>query len=190
MNGAHFRIAMQSALVAWVCIVAGKSFTGMIDADSAGIGAIWATITGIVVLQATPHETSRQAALRLLGTLIGAAIGAAYLYVFPVNAVGAALAVGATVLVCQFAGVPDNGRLAAITVIIVFAVSVAAPGSSPLLNGALRFGESCIGAAATLLTVLLWPRPSPRFRRSEVSDGRRPLTPQASSSCSTSTTCR
>ncbi len=161
MNGARFRIAMQSALVAWVCIVAGKSFTGMIHADSAGIGAIWATITGIVVLQATPHETSRQAALRLLGTLIGAAIGAAYLYGFPVNAVGAALAVGATVLVCQFAGVPDNGRLAAITVIIVFAVSVAAPGSSPLLNGALRFGESCIGAAAALLTVLLWPRPSP-----------------------------
>jgi hypothetical protein len=42
MNGAHFRIAMQSALVAWVCIVAGKSFTGMIHADSAGMGAIWA----------------------------------------------------------------------------------------------------------------------------------------------------
>ncbi|MEO8673969.1 MAG: FUSC family protein [Casimicrobiaceae bacterium] len=160
MKGAFVRVAVQSALVAWVCLAVGKSFTGMVHADSAGIGALWATITGIVVLQATPRETSKQAALRLVGTLIGAVIGAAYLYVFPVNALGAALAVGVTVLLCQFANVPDNGRLAAITVIIVFAVSVAAPGSSPILNGALRFGESCIGAAAAVLTVLLWRWPS------------------------------
>ena len=161
MKGAYFRIAVQSALVAWVSLAAGRLFTGMVHADSAGIGAIWATVTGIVVLQATPHETSKLAVLRLVGTLIGAVIGAAYLYVLPVNALGAALAVGVTVLLCQFAGVPDNGRLAAITVIIVFAVSVAAPGSSPILNGALRFGESCIGAAAAILTVLLWRWPSP-----------------------------
>ena len=82
--------------------------------------------SGIVVLQATTKDTFRSATLRLVGTLIGATIGAFYFYVVSFSPLGMAISVGVTVLLCQMVGVPDHARLAAITVVIILAVSTAA----------------------------------------------------------------
>ena len=59
--------------------------------------------------------------LRVLGTLIGAMLSGFYLYLFPFSPVGMAVSVRLTVLLCQMVGVPDHGRLAAITVALVMA---------------------------------------------------------------------
>jgi len=69
-----------------------------------------------------------------------------------------AVSVGVTVLLCRVIGVPDNGRLAAITVAIVMVVSNNDPTSSPISNAALRFIESCFGAGIAVLVVLLSPK--------------------------------
>ncbi len=116
--------------------------------------------SGIVVLQATTKDTFRSATLRLVGTLIGATIGAFYFYVVSFSPLGMAISVGVTVLLCQMVGVPDHARLAAITVVIILAVSTASPTLAPITNAALRFGESCIGAGIAMLTVSLWPKPA------------------------------
>ena len=158
MNKATIRIAIQSALVALAAYMAGSHFTDLLHAETSRIGAVWSLVTGIVVLQATPHETFKSGVLRLVGTLIGAIIGACYLSMFSFSLPGMAISVGVTVLLCQIAGVPDNGRLAAITVVIVLAVSAAMPTLSPVANAALRFGESFIGAVIAMTTVLLWPK--------------------------------
>ena len=76
----------------------------------------------------------------------------------PFSAVGMAVSVGVTVLLCRVIGVPDNGRLAAITVAIVMVVSNNDPTSSPISNAALRFIESCFGAGIAVLVVLLSPK--------------------------------
>ena len=158
MNRVNAVIAVQNTLVALAAYLAGLHFTGLFHAESAPLGAVWSVAAGIVVIQATSNETLKSAALRLLGTFLGAALGAAYLYMFSFSVVGMALSVGIAVFLCKLAAVPDNGRLAAITVVIILAISAAMPSLAPLTNAALRFGESCIGVGIAAVIVLLWPK--------------------------------
>jgi uncharacterized membrane protein YccC len=96
-------------------------------------------VAGIVVLQASRHETLNASILRLVGTFVGAFVGAIYLLLFPYNIWGMSIAVGVTVLLSQILHVPDNGRLAAITVVIVLAFSAALPDLNPWANAGLPF---------------------------------------------------
>lgn len=152
-------VALRTAAVCLVSYAAGSRFTSLFHAGSAILAGVWSAVSGIVVLQATLEDTRGSALLRVLGTLIGAATAAAYLTVLPFSVVGMALCVGLTVLFCQAVGVPDHARLAAVTVVIILAVSVAAPEIPPITNSLLRFFESCIGAAVAMAAVLLSPRP-------------------------------
>jgi uncharacterized membrane protein YccC len=150
-------VAVRTAVVCFAAYVAGTSFTSLFHAGSATIGGVWSVISGIIVLQATLEDTRGSAKLRVLGTFIGAGLAAVYLVFFPFHPVGMAAAVGVTVLVCQALRVPDHARLAAVTVVIVLAVSMADPTIRPALNALLRFLESCIGAGIATLAVLLSP---------------------------------
>jgi uncharacterized membrane protein YccC len=97
--------------------------------------------------------------LRILGTLVGAIISAAYLSWLPFTAIGMAASILVTVLLCHAARIPDHARLAAITVAVIMVLSSANPTLSPVLNAALRFTESCIGTAIAVLAVVTWPGP-------------------------------
>ena len=70
-----------------------------------------------------------------------------------------AAAIGVVMLLCRVLGVPDHARLASITVAVIMVTSTFHPGLNPVLNAALRFSESCIGAALAVTGVLLWPEP-------------------------------
>jgi uncharacterized membrane protein YccC len=59
--------------------VCGFYFTSLFHGASAGIGGLWSLISGIVVLQSTRRNTWSSACLRILGTLVGSIISAAYL---------------------------------------------------------------------------------------------------------------
>jgi uncharacterized membrane protein YccC len=158
-------VAVRTALVCFASYVTGSAFTSLFHAGSVVIGGVWSVISAILVLQATLEDTRGSAVLRILGTLIGATIAAIYLAFFRFDPLGMTVAVGVTVLFCQAIRVPDHARLAAVTVVIVLAVSVAMPTVSPALNALLRFLESCIGAGIATLTLLLTP--GARRRRSE-----------------------
>jgi uncharacterized membrane protein YccC len=151
------RIALQDALVCLLAYLAGFYFTRAVHGSETHIGALWSTISGIVVLQATRRETVATAWLRVLGTLIGSIISAIYLSFLPFSPIGMAFSVGITVLLCHTLRVPDHARLAAITVAVIMVVSFADPRMNPLLNAGLRFGESCIGTSLAVLAVLAWP---------------------------------
>ena len=151
-------VALRTAVVCLVSYAAGSRFTSLFHAGSAMLAGVWSAVSGIVVLQATLEDTRGSAWLRVLGTLIGAATAAAYLYVLPFSVLGMAVCVGLTVLLCQAVRVPDHARMAAVTVVIILAVSVAAPAIRPVTNSLLRFFEACIGAAVAMAAVLLSPR--------------------------------
>ena len=53
---------------------------------------------------------------------------------------------------------PHHGRLAAITVLVVMVTASLDPALSPGLNALLRFAESCIGTAVSVLLVVLRPQ--------------------------------
>ena len=150
-------VAVRTAIVCFASYLAGSAFTSLFHSGSSMLGGVWSVVSGIVVLQATLQDTRGSAMLRVLGTLIGATIAAVYLAFFRFHPVGMAVCVGLTVLFCQAARVPDHARLAAVTVVIVLAVSVAAPSLSPAENALLRFLESCIGAGIATLAVFFSP---------------------------------
>jgi uncharacterized membrane protein YccC len=154
---ANLVVAARTTIVCFAAYVAGSSFTSLFHAGSAAVGGVWSVISGLVVLQATLEDTRGSAALRVLGTLIGATIAAVYLAFFRFDPLGMAICVGVTVLFCQTIHVPDHARLAAVTVVIVLAVSVAYPAVRPAVNALLRFLESCIGAGVATLAVFLSP---------------------------------
>ena len=154
---ANVVIAARMAAVCLASYLAGTWFTSLFHAGSTIIGGVWSVVSGILVLQATLEDTRGSAMLRVLGTFIGAAVAAIYLVLFRFHPLGMAVTVGVTVLLCQALGVPDHARLAAVTVVIVLAVSVADPAIQPVLNALLRFAESCIGAGIATLAVYLSP---------------------------------
>jgi uncharacterized membrane protein YccC len=129
---------------------------------SARIGGLWSMVSGIVVLQATRRTTWSSAWLRVLGTLIGSIIGAVYLSLLPFSAIGMAVSIFGTVLLCHAARIPDHARLAALTVAVIVVLSSVNQALSPILNAALRFAESCIGTALAVLAVVTWPGPTER----------------------------
>lgn len=156
------RIALQIALVSLASYTCGSHFTGVFHDASARIGGLWSMLSGIVVLQATRRTVWSSACLRVLGTLIGSIIGAAYLSLLPFSAIGMAVCIFGTVLLCHAARIPDHAGLATLTVAVIIVLSSVNPALSPILSAALRFTESCIGAALAVLAILTFPGPAER----------------------------
>ena len=153
------RIALKISLICLGSYMGGFYFTHLFHGASAAIGGLWALVSGVVVFQATRRDTLASAWLRVLGTFIGATVSAVYLSFLPFNPFGMAAVIGVVMLLCQVLGVPDHARLASITVAVIMVLSNLHLGFNPVLNAALRFIESCIGAALAVVGVLLWPEP-------------------------------
>jgi uncharacterized membrane protein YgaE (UPF0421/DUF939 family) len=115
----------------------GFYFTRLFYGASATIGGLWGLVFGVVVLQATRHDTLASTWLRVLGTLIGAAVSAVYLSFLPFNPFGMAVVIGVVMLLCQVLGAPDHARLASITAAVIIVLSTLHPGFNPALNAAL-----------------------------------------------------
>jgi uncharacterized membrane protein YccC len=150
-------VSLQISLVALASYACGSYVTGLFHGASARLGGLWSLVSGVVVLQATRGTTMSSAWLRVLGTFVGSVIGAAYLSVLPFSTVGMGACIFGTVLLCHVARIPDHARLASLTVAVVMVLASTNPGSSPVLGGALRFVESCIGTALAVLAVLMTP---------------------------------
>lgn len=153
------RTAIQFALVSFlsfsIAYGAAPFFEG--SPESYMIGAMWAMISGIVVMQETRSATLDTAWLRIFGSLLGAVISAAYLVFLPFSVLAMAALVGLTVMICQLLGFPGYARLAALTVGVVMVISAVNPDIPPLVNAATRFFEVIIGSSVAVLIIWVWP---------------------------------
>ncbi len=152
-----FLVVLASYGAAYFC-------TGLVHPASAQFGALWAAVSGIVVLQEDVAETRRAALLRAWGTLVGGLVAAGYLELLPISAPGLAAAAGVAALVAVLLRQKDGGRLAAITVTVILLLGEINPGLHPLLAAALRFLESCLGAALAFAIVWGWRAIAVRIR--------------------------
>jgi uncharacterized membrane protein YccC len=155
------RIPAQIALATLAAYLAGFYFTSFFPGYLPKIGGLWSAISAIVVTQLSRKEALSSASLRVTGSAIGALTSAVYLSFLPFHPLGMAAAIFATVLICTAVQIPNHGRLAAITVIVVMVTASLDASLNPLLNALLRLIESCIGTAMALLVVLLWPGHDP-----------------------------
>jgi uncharacterized membrane protein YgaE (UPF0421/DUF939 family) len=144
--------AVQFALVAAIsfsiALIISTHFPG--SSDSVMIGALWALISAIVVLQDTRSSTIKTAWLRIFGSCIGAVFSAVYLTFFPFSLAGMGILIGIVVFVCVLLRIPGHLRLAALTVGIVMVISALNPAIPPVINAADRFVEVIIGSSVAV----------------------------------------
>ena len=150
--------AILFALVSVVSFALALGITGHVpqDTDTQMIGAMWAMISAIVVLQDTRSATISTAWLRILGSLIGAVFSALYLMVFPFSILGMGVLIGVVVLTCELLHLPGHLRLAGLTAGIVMVISVVNPDIPPVVNAATRFFEVIIGSSVAVAAAWVW----------------------------------
>ena len=150
--------AVLFALVSVVSFSLAFVITGYApeDASTRMIGAMWAMISAIVVMQDTRSATISTANLRILGSLIGAVFSAVYLHFFPFSIIGMGVLIGVVVLVCELLHLPGHLRLAGLTAGIVMVISVVNPGIPPVVNAATRFFEVIIGSSVAIAAAWVW----------------------------------
>jgi uncharacterized membrane protein YccC len=138
--------AAKTALAATLCWWLAKLF-GWRD-------AYWGSISAIIVLQSNVGATVTASRDRILGTLIGAALGFSFSLfgLLPWNYI---LAVLAAMIVCGWLGLRNSSRLAGVTVTIVMLVEKTGPRWTLALA---RVGEVVLGIVVALaVTVLVFP---------------------------------
>lgn len=133
----------------------GTFVTGPFHQASSSMGAMLACTSAVVVLQ-TPglRESLRAGLLRVAGTALGALLAYAYLRLFAFSTLGMMLAVALLVVLSMLLGIPDNGRMATITLLAILLVSQRSHALPPGVNCLLRFVESALGVAVGV--VLAW----------------------------------
>ncbi len=113
-----------------------------------------ACTSAIVVLQDNDLKNSlHNAWLRVLGTFIGAFIAWIYLLFYSFSVMGMVVAVFVLEIICMLLKVPDNGKMATITLAVVLLISKEYPGLPPWENGLLRFSEAAVGAGIGIFMV-------------------------------------
>jgi uncharacterized membrane protein YccC len=114
----------------------------------------WGSISAIIVLQSNVGATVNASRERLLGTLIGAALGFAFSLfgVLPWNFI---LAVLTAIIMCGLLGLRNSSRLAGVTIAIIMLVQKDGPRWE---LAATRVGEVIIGLVVALaITTLVLP---------------------------------
>lgn len=124
----------------------GAYLTGHFHVESRWMGSMLAVISAIVVLQEDVKTSIHQGGLRVFGTFIGAVIAYVYLLLFPFTLLGMIVTVFLLDILCMLLGIPDDGKMATITLVIILLISKMSPSISPFVNGVLRFSEATVGA--------------------------------------------
>lgn len=139
-------MAVAKSVAVLLSYLAGFYLTGGFHSESRYFGAMLAAIASIVALQADLKTSIKQGWLRILGTFIGAVIATIYLLLFPFTVTGFVVTVFILEIACMLLGIPDNGKMATIALIVIMLISQKNPDIPPIVNSSLRFLETVLGA--------------------------------------------
>ena len=123
----------------------------------APIGALWATITGTVVIADTYESTVAKAGLQFLGGLAGAIAGFIYLSFFPFSIAGMVVMIFVVVSLCQVSQFSGYSPGAAMNLAVILVFSSINPELSPIMNSGLRLVEMAIGCGIAIIVARLLP---------------------------------
>jgi uncharacterized membrane protein YccC len=121
--------------------------------------AYWAPITTLIVMQSTVGAAWTASKHRLIGTALGAAMGALLAAFFGPGIVVFGLAVFVLGLICAALRLDGSAyRFASITIAILLLIVRTEP---PWIASLHRFVEVSIGIAVALIITALWPQREP-----------------------------
>lgn len=150
----HLEIAFMKCIAVLLAYFFGTYVTGHFHKESGFIGAMLACTSAIVVLQEKDLKNSlHNGWLRVLGTFIGALVAWIYLQFYAFSIPGMLIAVFLEEILCMLLKVPDNGKMATITLVIVLLITREYPQLPPWENGLLRFSEAAVGAGIGIFMV-------------------------------------
>ena len=112
----------------------------------------WAAISSFIVLQSNVAATLSAARGRMIGTAIGAVVGAIFVRYVGVHPLWLGLAVVFTVLLCQGLGLEDSYRLACVTVAIVMIIHST---NSAWATAGYRFLEVSLGIIVAVVVAAI-----------------------------------
>ena len=147
-------LLVQNIIVVMCTFLAAFHFTTLFDEPTSLVGALWAVVSAIMVLETTSAETFHAAKHRLTGSFLGALVSGIYLFFFPFTFFGFIAAITVGILLCLLSGLPQSVKLTCITISVVMIVSANAKALHPFINAGLRFAESAIGTGVAVLVVL------------------------------------
>lgn len=150
-----FRAVVENFIVAVVAYLLGYYFTAMFHLGTAEIGGLWSVISGVFVMADKESLTFKSARMRIRASIIGCLVSGVYLYFFTFAVVGFAICIAIGVFLCHILRIQDHVRTTSITISVVMIVSVVNNDISPIMNAALRFAESVIGALVAVAVALV-----------------------------------
>jgi uncharacterized membrane protein YccC len=115
----------------------------------------WAAISAFIVMGSDVGTTMAASRDRLIGTAIGAVLGAVFATFWGVHLLSFGVAVAATALICESLGLGKNYRLACVTVAIIMLINTAV---APWKASTYRFLEVALGIIVALLITALPPK--------------------------------
>ncbi|MDE7073539.1 MAG: FUSC family protein [Odoribacter sp.] len=152
------RVHIGSALVKCTAVllsyVFGAYVTSRLHGESGSIGAMLACTSSLVVLQEHDLKHSlHNGWLRIFGTFIGALLGWIYLLFYPFSILGLLVAVFLLEIICMLLQVPDNGKMATVTLVIILVTAHEYRSLPSWENGLFRFLEAVVGAGIGIFMV-------------------------------------
>lgn len=139
-------MAVGQSVAVLLSYLAGFYLTGGFHSESRYWGAMLASIACVMTLQTDLKTSLRQGWLRVLGTFIGAIIATIFLLLFTFSITGLIVTVFVLEIICMILSIPDNGKMATMTLIVILLISQKTPDISPMVNSSLRFLETVLGA--------------------------------------------
>ena len=122
---------------------------------------IYALIAAVIVIDLSPVKTRQLALQRLIGTLLGATVGAALSYVLPAGPLAIMISILAAMLLTYVARVPAAAKLAG----YVCGIVILSHGANPWSYALYRVVETFLGLAMAVLVSLV-----PKLMRVETAD--------------------
>lgn len=118
--------------------------------------AYWAPVTTLIVMQSTLGAAWAVSKVRLIGTALGAALGALLASYFDPGLIVFAGGIFALGLICAILPLDQSAyRFAGITLTIVLLIARA---QAPWLTGIHRFLEVSLGIGVGLVVTAIWPQ--------------------------------
>lgn len=134
-------------------------FYGLVDAETALLGSMWAVIATIFVLRESHIKSLSAGLVRILATVLSTMLCSLYFLLFPFSPIGLAVLVAASYLIANAVSRPEDAMTAGITITVVMVVGALNPDKAwlePLLRLVDTLIGSAVAIAATFVSRLLW----------------------------------
>jgi uncharacterized membrane protein YgaE (UPF0421/DUF939 family) len=157
----EWKFALKGALAAGISLLLGQyvSFLFKQNETERLVGGLWTAVAALIASQAHLGTSFRAGGMRILGTVIGAAVGTSFAFFFGTSPLIFGICIFFTFIFCNLLGLQTSISLAGATVAVMMTLTkiheVAPIGQFALF----RIIDSCMGVLVAIsIAYLIWPQ--------------------------------